>query len=367
MPAQKGAKREAPKTVGRPNAGLDGNVFKKHNLKEALHAINQKMPINIAADVYEIDESLLKRHHSAHRQGSLLWMCGTFILVFAFSLRTKLFAAFLGEYVFTIPTARKWIWRVCYDYIAIAFRDDQVPSFMNYGYVELDGQRPEDLFPTPEEPSMQTSANLYSALLSLADITSRENLEVLEIGSGRGGGALFVANHWNEHISKYTGLDYSLELVNLCNSQRAASNANLTFIHGDAEKLPFANNSLDLVINVESSHCYTDVPAFIAEAHRVLRHGGKFCLTDFRGLGSIDALLHQLRGLPWSSIEERDITENVLEALIRDDDRKRGLIAQRTPFFLRSLMEEFAGLRGGAVFTGLSTRTILYHLFCGKK
>ena len=52
---------------------------------------------------------------------------------------------------------------------------------------------------------------------------------------------------------------------------------------GDAENLPFEDNSFDAIINVESSHCYGNVEQFLREVHRVLRPGGDFLFVDLRG------------------------------------------------------------------------------------
>jgi len=57
--------------------------------------------------------------------------------------------------------------------------------------------------------------------------------------------------------------------------------SNLEFRTGDASNLPVENESVDLVVNVESSHCYPDFTAFIREVERVLKPGGHFMYTDF--------------------------------------------------------------------------------------
>ena len=48
----------------------------------------------------------------------------------------------------------------------------------------------------------------------------------------------------------------------------------LDFVQGNAEDLPFADQSFDAVINVEASHPYFRFPRFLAEVARVLRPGG---------------------------------------------------------------------------------------------
>ena len=59
-------------------------------------------------------------------------------------------------------------------------------------------------------------------------------------------------------------------------------------MHGNAESLPFADESFDAVINVEASHGYPDFPRFLAEVARVLRPGGHFLYADFRGFLEYD-------------------------------------------------------------------------------
>lgn len=45
-------------------------------------------------------------------------------------------------------------------------------------------------------------------------------------------------------------------------------------MQGDADRLPFADGTLDVVINVEASHYYPNFPRFFAGFARVLRPGG---------------------------------------------------------------------------------------------
>ena len=45
----------------------------------------------------------------------------------------------------------------------------------------------------------------------------------------------------------------------------------LSFIQGSAVKLPFPDNSCDVIFNVESSHSYPSMTDFVREVQRVLR------------------------------------------------------------------------------------------------
>ena len=69
-----------------------------------------------------------------------------------------------------------------------------------------------------------------------------------------------------------TGSDFTPTAISL--SQKVHCGIpNLTFVQGDAEKLPFEDHMFDTVINVESSHCYGNMDAFVKEVARVLKPG----------------------------------------------------------------------------------------------
>src|SRR5437016_10678551 len=71
------------------------------------------------------------------------------------------------------------------------------------------------------------------------------------------------------------GIDLSDKAVDFCN-QNYAIDA-LSFRQGDAENLPLSDASVDVVVNLESSHCYGSMDRFLSEVYRVLRPGGIFC------------------------------------------------------------------------------------------
>ena len=94
------------------------------------------------------------------------------------------------------------------------------------------------------------------------------------------------------HPASYTGLDLNPAGIEFC--QKRHNLPGLDFVHGDAENLPFADQSFDAVINVEASHLYPHFPRFLAEVARVLRPGGHFLYADFRrrhGLAEWEAAL----------------------------------------------------------------------------
>lgn len=93
---------------------------------------------------------------------------------------------------------------------------------------------------------------------------------VLEIGVGMGADYL----EWLKGGAVATGVDLSAE--SLARAQRRCERAGYTpdFRQADAEHLPFADNSFDIVYSYGVMHHSPDVAQCIREALRVLRPGG---------------------------------------------------------------------------------------------
>ena len=125
-----------------------------------------------------------------------------------------------------------------------------------------------------DEPN-RYGIQLYHRTATQADLSGKQ---VLEVSCGHGGGASYLVRTLRP--ASYTGLDLNADGIAFCRKRHNLPG--LDFVHGDAESLPFADESFDAVINVEASHGYPDFPRFLAEVARVLRPGGHFLYADFR-------------------------------------------------------------------------------------
>lgn len=249
------------------------------------------------------------------------------------------------------PPLRRILWRWWYNRLARQVKSPDW-TFMNYGLVWP--QDEPELALSPRDETDRLYAQLYHRVAAPGDLAGKN---VLEVGAGRGGGAAYVARCLAP--AQITAVDISAQAVAFC-AQRHTE-PNLRFLVGDAESLPFADNSFDAVLNVESSHCYASMPKFLSEVARVLRPGGIFLFADLRESTAMPALDALLAAQPLLKVvEQEDITANISAALEADDERKRTQILELCPPQLRTLFEQFAGLSGSIVQRNFENRTLLY-------
>jgi len=103
---------------------------------------------------------------------------------------------------------------------------------------------------------------------------------VLDLGSGAGTDSL-VAAQMVGHEGSVTGIDMTPEM--LAKARRAAAAmgaANVEFVESEAERLPFADASFDVVVSNGVIDLIPDKDAVFAELHRVLAPGGRTQIAD---------------------------------------------------------------------------------------
>jgi ubiquinone/menaquinone biosynthesis C-methylase UbiE len=223
--------------------------------------------------------------------------------------------------------------------------------FMNYGYIDPSPSAPTlNLLPTDE--SRRLCIHLYQRVAGAVDLTGKD---VLEIGSGRGGGASYIMRYLRPN--SVTGMDIASSAVAFSKQYHCVPG--LSFRRGDAEALPFSDRSFDAVVNVESSHCYGSMDRFVSEVARVLRPGGFFLFTDHRPREQLDRLRSQLQSRLQHEEEER-VTTGVLKALELDHERKERLIEQKAPKWVRKRFRMFAATMGSPLYESFRSGTAEY-------
>ena len=102
---------------------------------------------------------------------------------------------------------------------------------------------------------------------------------VLEVASGSGGPALYLARKFKCHL---TGLDINEEGIKTANRQAADAkiqNANFQLADVD-QRLPFDAETFDAVMCVDSMNHFRDRLSYLGEWQRVLKAGKRALFTD---------------------------------------------------------------------------------------
>ena len=145
-----------------------------------------------------------------------------------------------------LPYLKKTLWKIWHNFLLSRDREFEI-KFMNYGYMEIENEKV-PLTLEEEDESERYCINLYDQ--NVADVdTDLAGKDLLEVGCGRGGGADYIARYFKP--KSYTGLDLSKKAIRYCNDHYNVDG--LSFTQGNAEDLPFEDNSFDAVVNVESS------------------------------------------------------------------------------------------------------------------
>ncbi len=103
---------------------------------------------------------------------------------------------------------------------------------------------------------------------------------VLDLGSGAGNDC-FVARALVGETGKVTGLDMTEQMVAKARENCGKLNfENVEFVLGDIEKMPFDDGLFDVVISNCVLNLVPDKSKAFSEIYRVLKPGGRFCVSD---------------------------------------------------------------------------------------
>jgi arsenite methyltransferase len=103
---------------------------------------------------------------------------------------------------------------------------------------------------------------------------------VLDVGSGAGTDSLVAAQMVGSE-GHVTGVDMTPEMLVKANAAAAEMKAtNVEFVAGEAEGLPFEDESFDVVISNGVIDLIPDKDAVFSEIQRVLRPGGRIQIAD---------------------------------------------------------------------------------------
>jgi len=244
------------------------------------------------------------------------------------------FIVLAGVYKKLRPTMWRWF------YNRLARKDKQNDLlFMNYGFSD----------PETEPLELENDQELYRFPIQLYQHVVQldiKNKHLAEIGCGRGGGADFITRSYQP--CSYTAIDLSDEAIEFC--MKTHKFPGLTFLQGSADNLPLADDSMDVIINIESSHCYPSLENFIQEVCRVLVPNGYFLICDMRSPKKLDEFRATIAAEGLEIIQQQNITQQVLSALDTVSDSRAASIHSKVPRLFKKAMRDFVALRGTSIY-----------------
>jgi ubiquinone/menaquinone biosynthesis C-methylase UbiE len=232
-----------------------------------------------------------------------------------------------------------------------ALRKGIAKRFMNFGY------KGAGLNLKPGDASEQLHFQLYNVISAGADV---KNKSVLEIGCGRGGGCYFFAEY--KQAAHVTGIDQSASNIDL--AEKLAGGKNTEFLVQSAEEMKLPQKSFDAVVNLESSHCYSDKGAFLKSVFNLLKPDGVFMYADIFFSANLPKVKAYIISLGFTIEQEQDITEGVLGSLKeRPVEHVSGFKKYIVPIFLDS----FYGYEQSTIYKDLSSGEKKYYSFICRK
>lgn len=116
------------------------------------------------------------------------------------------------------------------------------------------------------------------ALVAISGAVAEDR--VLDVACGPG----FLTMAFAKHCAAATGFDATEAFLELARAEaKARGLSNISFEHGDAEALPFADASFDRVVCRAAFHHFSNPEGVLAEMARVARPGGKVVVADLVG------------------------------------------------------------------------------------
>jgi len=165
--------------------------------------------------------------------------------------------------------------------------------------------------------------------------------DVLEIGGGMGTDLAQFARHG----ATVTDVDLAAGHLRLADENFRLRGLSGRFIHHDAESLPFADGSFDVVYSNGVLHHTPNTTAVVAEIRRVLRPGGRAIVMLYA-----EDSLHYWRKLVWLSgvkeglLDRASMGEIMSRLVERSANEARPLVKVYTKPRAARLFKDFEGV-----------------------
>ena len=227
--------------------------------------------------------------------------------------------------------------------------------FMNLGYVETDAPQDSPI----QLPPQMVGRKYVKLVLELFGKCDLNGKRMLDVGCGRGGTVHAAQTYFRPALA--VGVDLTSGGVEF--SKRRHRFPNTWFLRGNAEHLPFADGSFDVVTNVESSHHYGNIESFYRNVMRVLSPGGVFLYTTYLPAGQFVGDQKYLAELGFILERERNISPNVIAAC---DNDKSGVFSSFDTHD-NDWLANAASMPGSDTYNFMVTGEAIYKMFTYRK
>ncbi|HAQ37231.1 MAG TPA: class I SAM-dependent methyltransferase [Saprospiraceae bacterium] len=250
---------------------------------------------------------------------------------------------------------KKFIFRALYWYISAVDKKGEI-IFLNWGYDDHKERIPLGKKDEPNRYPIQ----LYHRLVRDVELSGKH---IVEIGCGRGGGLSYIARTFSP--ASALGVDLEKRATDFGNAHYRIDG--MRFLQGDAQDLPLQDESCDVVINVESSHRYPEMPKFLDHVYRILKPGGYFLITDFRRTEDMPALWNLFNASDFTLIAQKRINDQVVQSLTNDSRRRLDLVNRYMPAILKKPVYNFAGIKDSKIYKSIHSGELEYFMLAFKK
>lgn len=207
---------------------------------------------------------------------------------------------------------------------------------------------------TPSDTALAASLGCGNPT-ALAELAAGE--DVLDLGSGGGLDVLLSARRVGPTGTAY-GLDMTDEMLDLARrNQSEAGIENARFLAGTIEDVPMADASVDVVISNCVINLSPDKDAVLAQAHRVLRPGGRFAVSDIVLLREIPDALRGIVGLWTGCVSGALLDTDYVTKLEATGFTDAGVEVTRT--FDRDELQRMSDMVGDHIPEGWTLETII--------
>lgn len=153
---------------------------------------------------------------------------------------------------------------------------------------------------------LRVARQLFSLLSDYVDPKDFKNFKLLDVGCSAGD----ITAYFSKFAGKTVGVDVDKNAIRLA-KERYANRKNLTFIVASASKLPFDNESFDIVLCNQVYSYVADPEKLMNEIYRVMKKGGICLFTGDNLLRPIEPLYN----LPFIRLLPKNLTKQILKLL----------------------------------------------------